>query len=251
MSPHDWNAEDYDRTNAGIIALGEEVLERLELGGSETVLDAGAGTGAVSQLLAARLPRGRVIALDAAPQMVAFARERFAVADNVEVVEADLSDFDLGGRRVDAVLSTATFHWVKDHRALWDGLRAVMVDGAQLEAQCGGEGNIASVLAVVDELSEREPFAEYLSDWQPHNFAGPAETERRMREAGFSEVHAWLEPRPIHPQDLGKHLREVILGAHAERMPGELFERFAAEIDDSLGPRDSVDYVRLNISAKA
>ncbi|MBJ7459611.1 MAG: hypothetical protein JHD02_10520 [Thermoleophilaceae bacterium] len=37
MTPHGWNAQDYDRTNAGVIALGLEVLGRLELSGDETV----------------------------------------------------------------------------------------------------------------------------------------------------------------------------------------------------------------------
>lgn len=251
MAPHDWNAQDYDRTNAGIIALGVEVLDRLELRGDETVLDAGAGTGAVSQVLAQRLPRGRVIALDAAPQMVAFAEQRFADTDNVEVVQADLSDFDLDGRKVDAVLSTATLHWVKDHDALWRNLRAVMKDGASLVAQCGGAGNIQSVLDVIMPLGAQEPYAQYVGGWDPHNFAGPEETEKRMRAAGFSVVKAWLEPRPVYPEDLGKHLREVILGAHFERMPADVFEQFAQAVDAALGERESVDYVRLNIDARA
>lgn len=251
MAPHDWNAQDYDRTNAGIIALGVEVLDRLDLTGDETVLDAGAGTGAVSQVLAQRVPRGKVIALDAAPQMVAFATERFAGSPNVEVVQADLYDFDLGGRKVDAVFSTATFHWVKDHDALWRNLRGVMNDGGRLVAQCGGAGNIESVLCVVNPLGEQAPYSEYIGGWQPHHFAGPEETEAKLRAAGFAEAEAWLEPRPVYPENLGKHLREVILGAHAERMPADLFEQFASEVDAALGERDSVDYVRLNVDARA
>lgn len=251
MTPHDWNAKDYDRTNAGVIALGVEVLERLALTGDETVLDAGAGTGAVSEQLARRLPNGRVIALDAAPQMVEFARQRFAQAENVEVIQADLANFDLDGRKVDAIFSTATFHWLPDHDALWRNLRAVLKDGGRLVAQCGGEGNIASVLSAAEPLAQRAPYAEFIGGWHPHNFAGAEETERRMRAAGFSESRAWLEPRPVVPDDIGKHLREVILGAHAERMPPGRFEQFAAEIEATLGARDSVDYVRLNIDATA
>ena len=251
MTPHDWNASDYDRTNAGIIALGIEVLDRLELSGDETVLDAGAGTGAVTQRLAARLPRGHAIAMDAAPQMVAFARQRFENTSNVEVFEADLTDFDLESGKVDAVLSPAPFHWIAAHDALWRNLRRVMRDGAQLEAQCGGAGNIASVINVVEAIGGRPPYDAHVGGWTPQNFAGPGETEARMLAAGFSEARAWLEARPIYPEDIGKHLREVILGAHAERLPAGLFDRFAAEIDAALGDRNEVDYVRLNISAVA
>lgn len=251
MAPHDWNAEDYDRTNAGVIALGHEVLERLVLNGDEIVLDAGAGTGAISQALAERLPEGHVIALDAAPQMVEHARERFAGTPNVEVVQGDLYALDLGGRTVDAVFSTATFHWVKDHALLWRNLRGVLNDGGQLVAQCGGEGNIESVRRAYAEVAAREPFAEYVGDWHPTHFASAEDTERLMRDAGFSEVRAWLEPRPVYPEDVGKHLREVILGAHKERLPDELFEPFAEQVAELVGGATMVDYVRLNIDAVA
>lgn len=251
MAPHDWNAEDYDRTNAGVIALGHEVLERLVLKGDETVLDAGAGTGAVSQALAERLPDGHVIALDAAPQMVEHARERFADTPNVEVMQGDLHALDLGGRTVDAVFSTATFHWVKDHALLWRNLRGVLNDGGQLVAQCGGEGNIESVRRAYSEVAARDPFASYVGDWHPTHFASAEETERLMIEVGFTKVDAWLEPRPVYPEDVGKHLREVILGAHHERLPDELFEPFAEQVTELVGGETMVDYVRLNIDAVA
>jgi trans-aconitate 2-methyltransferase len=251
MAPHDWNAEDYDRTNAGVIALGHEVLERLTLEGNETVLDAGAGTGAVSQALAERLPGGHVIALDAAPQMVEHARERFANTPNVEVVQGDLYALDLGGRKVDAVFSTATFHWVKDHALLWNNLRGVLNDGGKLVAQCGGEGNIESVRRAYSEVAAREPFAEYVEGWHPTHFANPEDTQRLMLEAGFTNVVAWPAPRPVYPEDVGKHLREVILGAHKERLPAELFDTFAEQVEAIVGDETMVDYVRLNIDAVA
>jgi trans-aconitate 2-methyltransferase len=251
MAPHDWNAKDYDRTNAGVIALGHEVLERLTLNGDETVLDAGAGTGAVSAALTERLPNGHVIALDAAPQMVEQARERFADTPNVKVVQGDLYALDLGGRKVDVVFSTATFHWVKDHALLWRNLRGVLNDGGKLVAQCGGEGNIAKARAAYTEVATREPFAQYVGDWHPTHFANAEDTERLMLDAGFTNVDAWLEPRPVYPDDVGKHLREVILGAHKERLPEELFEPFAEQVAELVGNETMVDYVRLNIDAVA
>ena len=55
----DWNATKYDRVADPQTQWGAEVLERLPLKGDETVLDAGCGTGRVTELLLARLPRGR------------------------------------------------------------------------------------------------------------------------------------------------------------------------------------------------
>ena len=133
MRPRDWNAGSYERMSAPIEAMGRDVLSRLELVGDETVLDAGCGTGRVTAALLERLPRGRVIADDGSPSMIEQARERLG-DDRVEFLVADLAELELP-ERVDAVLSTATFHWVPDHDALFARLFDVLQPGGQLVAQ--------------------------------------------------------------------------------------------------------------------
>ena len=80
--------------------------------------------------------------------MIATARERLApFGDRVEFVVADLGRPLPLDEPVDAILSTATFHWVLDHDALFANLAAVLRPGGRLVAQCGGVGNIATVAA--------------------------------------------------------------------------------------------------------
>lgn len=249
MAPHDWNAADYDRTNAGIIELGKIVLARLKLGGDELVLDAGCGTGVLTAELLERLPRGGAIGLDASPQMVEHARQR--LGSSAEVLLGDLSDFDLGGRKVNAVFSTATFHWVKDHDRLFRNLHAVTADAGQLVAQCGGYGNIARFRDAAIEVAQKPEFKQWLPSGEPWNFAGDHETQSRLLAAGYSSAKCWLEDAPIFPLDPPKHLREVMLGAQLEALPHELGELFAQQVEAIVGPFDRVDYVRLNIDAVA
>jgi trans-aconitate 2-methyltransferase len=74
----DWNAASYHRVSSPHQDWGSEVVGRLELRGDESVLDLGCGTGRVTALLLERLPRGRAIAVDAAPAMVERAREELS-----------------------------------------------------------------------------------------------------------------------------------------------------------------------------
>jgi trans-aconitate 2-methyltransferase len=59
--PRDWDAAIYDRIADPMFPWGAVVVDWLELEGTETVLDAGCGTGRVTELLLERLPDGRAI----------------------------------------------------------------------------------------------------------------------------------------------------------------------------------------------
>lgn len=225
---------------------GSAVLERLPLTGDETVLDAGCGSGRVTEELLDRLPRGRVIAADAAPSMLAEARRRLArFGDRVVFVECDLGRPLPVEGPVDAVLSTSTFHWVADHDALFANLAAVLRPGGWLVAQCGGAGNAASVQRAAAELLD--------DGWMgPWTFATPQETSARLAAAGFVDIEAWLqvEPTPIEPgEPLETFLRTVILRAHLDRLPERDRDGFVRRVAARL-PTPVIDYVRLNLVAR-
>ncbi len=249
MATRDWNGPSYDRVSAPMEALGRAVLQRLTLAGDETVLDAGCGSGRVTEALIERLPRGRVFAVDASPSMVAAARER--LGDRADIRHVDLLELELEAP-VDAVLSTATFHWIADHDRLFERLHAALRPGGQLVAQCGGEGNIASLHRIADDVATREPFAPYLAGWRgPWNFAGPPATSAALARAGFGDVHTWLQPVPITPEEPEEYLRTINLGAHLDRLPAELHVAFVRAVLAQLGDPVTIDYVRLNLDARA
>ena len=53
---HAWDAQTYDQISAPMTRMGTTVLDRLQLIGNETVLDAGCGSGRVTAKLLDRLP---------------------------------------------------------------------------------------------------------------------------------------------------------------------------------------------------
>ena len=134
------------------------------------MLDAGCGSGRVTQMLLDRLPNGRVFAVDAAPSMVDIARANLDPERTTAWV-SDLVELEVP-EPVDAVLSTAVFHWIPDHDELFARLHAVMKPGARIEAQCGGEGNIGAFHEITAAVGAEPPFAEHLAHWAgPWNFA--------------------------------------------------------------------------------
>jgi trans-aconitate 2-methyltransferase len=242
-----WDGRSYDRISGPMEALGLEVLARLELGGEETVLDAGCGSGRITQALIDRLPRGRVIAADASASMVEAARERLGAGADVRRV--DLLELELD-EPLDAVISTATFHWIADHDRLFRRLHQALRPGGRLLAQCGGEGNIDVLRGQAGAVLAREPYAEHFRDWRaPWNYAAPPQTHERLLDAGFVSADCWLQPAPTQPEHPREFLATIVLGPHVQQLPESLREQFMDEVLEQLGEPVVVDYVRLNIDA--
>jgi trans-aconitate 2-methyltransferase len=107
------------------------------------------------------------------------------------------------------------------------------------------EGNIDRVREVIEAVAR--DVAPELVGWSPWVFAGPQETERRLRAAGFTNTRCWLQERPTHPEDVDAFVQTSILPAHLARLPVERRERFAAAVVARV--RLPLDYVRLNVSA--
>jgi trans-aconitate 2-methyltransferase len=253
----EWDAASYERVSEPQLAWGRAVLDRIALAGHETALDAGCGTGRVTRLLAERLPRGRVIAVDASAAMVAEARRRLAdLGDRVEVQHADLLELQ-PAEPVDVVVSTATFHWILDHDLLFRRLRDVLRPGGRLVAQCGGGGNVAGILGAAAGVGRMPPYAPHLAGMPAAwTFPGPAATARTMAAAGFVDVRAWLEEAPALFDERAsweEFLMTVVLRCHMERLPRALrvpFTRAVAARNTDPDGRVRVDYVRLNMEGR-
>lgn len=245
----DWDADTYQRVSIPHEEWANAVLDRLALAGGETVLDAGCGSGRVTGLVIERLPTGKVIAVDGSESMVEAVRAVLRPED--EALLSDLTALQLEAE-VDAIFSSAVFHWIADHDLLFGRLRAALRPGGRLAAQCGGAGNIDSFRRAGEEVAAREPYAPYFEGFaQPWNYATAEETEERLRRAGFAQVRCWLEPWVVVPPEPRDFVSTVCLGAHLERLPEELREPYFEDILASQGEPLRLEYVRLNIEAVA
>jgi trans-aconitate 2-methyltransferase len=241
---HDWDARSYDLVSAPQVRWGGPVAARLPLVGDERVLDAGCGTGRVTEAVLDRLPRGRVIGLDGSARMVE-ERRLGNGKGRLDFMVGDLRRrLPVAPGRLDGIVSTATFHWLPDHDALFHNLAEALRQGGRLEAQCGGAGNIASVTEALERIAPGEAY--------PYTFATAEETAGRLEAAGFTEIDTWLvEERTPFPsrEELESFLATVVLWPQLnDRDPSE-HAAFVARVVDEL-PALELDYVRLNLRAK-
>ncbi len=255
--PREWDAETYERVSDPQFGWGLEVLDRLELKGDETVIDAGCGTGRVTQRLLERLPEGKVIAVDGSDDMVDATAKRFKDDDRVTTIPSDLLELTSGLLKrndcepaVDVLFSTATFHWISDHERLFERIHDVLQPRGRLHAQCGGSGNVARHATAIVKVASRPEFAPHFEGMRIiWNFATPEETAERLRAAGFAEVSCSLEEKPTQPEDPRAFTRASTMGPHLARLPEELQEPFIDAVLEESGKPLVLDYVRLNINA--
>jgi len=253
--PREWDARTYDSLPLPHLGWGVRALGRLPLRGDERVLDAGCGTGRDTEGLLNRLPYGRVVAVDGSVRMLDQLRERLTGRlDRIEVVHADLTKPLPFDGEVDAVFSVAAFHWIDDHAALFAALASRMRSCARLVAECGGEGNIASVNAAVADVLDGDGVdggGDGGAGGDPSPFAGVEDTRARLAAAGFTDIDVTLRPAPARFErgaQLESFLATVILGARldgmAESERGPFVTAVAARLAEPV-----VDYVRLEFSA--
>ncbi|HEX2436481.1 MAG TPA: methyltransferase domain-containing protein [Solirubrobacterales bacterium] len=248
MKSLDWDAGSYDRISDMQLESGREFLSTVPLRGDELAVDAGCGTGRVTRLLLERLPRGRVIGVDASPSMVERARENLDGA--AEVVLSDLLEFE-PPEPVDVVFSTATFHWIPDHDRLFRSIHGWLRPGGRLDAQLGGKGNASNVVDATVRVAAMEPFAAHLRGAEhPWNFPSPEEASERLVRAGFVDVRCERAERRFEFDEPREFQRTVGLAVHLDRLPEELREPFVDTVLAETADPSTVHLIRTNIHAR-
>jgi len=254
-----WDAETYDRIGTPMRGWAQRVIDDLDLRGDEMVLDAGCGSGSVTLDLLAKLPRGRIYAVDASAEMIASLEATLAEhgITNVTPIRASLTDFVLP-EPVDAIFSNAVFHWIPDDDGLFGALFRAAKPGGRMRAQCGGAGNNAHVLESVAAVRRLPSFAAHLDGFSDSKtYRTPERARASLERAGWRDVRASLFEAPIpfdREEDAALYVKTILLRDHVARLPAGLGDEYAlAVVRETVrryGAPYTADYVRLDIWAR-
>ncbi len=250
----DWNAAEYHRLSDPQRGWGMSVLERLRPVAGERILDIGCGTGRLTSEIIARAPGALVAGIDRSRAMLEQAREHFGTVAGFAQSDGTALPFDT---TFDAVFSTATFHWIKDHDTLFAEIHRVLRAGGRLVSQCGGGPNLQRLYQRATALRSSPRFGSYFTGWaDPWNFETVEASEARLRRAGFVDVRVSLEAAHTPFPSVAEYeafVTTVCLRHHLDRLPQNLREPFVHDLGEAAATDDpplTLDYWRLNLDAR-
>jgi trans-aconitate 2-methyltransferase len=253
----EWDSTAYDRLSDPQYGWGLKVLEKLKvlpLRGNEHILDAGCGTGRVTEKLLQAFPQSQVTAVDASANMVDEAGKRLApFGQRVKIAQVDLLELP-DQNSFDVIFSTAVFHWIQDHDRLFQIVFRALRPGGFLLAQCGGGPNLARIHGRAELLMQLPECAPYFKDWKRFwEYPCAQVTADRLQRAGFVDVATGLEaaPTPLPDEATFRSFTAAVnMHPYLKRLPPELHDSFIgalAELARQDDPPFELDYWRLNI----
>jgi trans-aconitate 2-methyltransferase len=188
-----WDGRDYERHSSHQRAWGSDLIAELSLHGDERILDLGCGDGSLTRQLAARVPRGSVLGIDAAVEMLDAALDK--CAPNMAVRHLDITDLDFEAE-FDVVFSNASLHWVHDHDAVLHAIHRALRPGGVLLAQFGCDGNCPNLLECLHRQMATPPFSKALAGFVwPWFFPTLSAYDDLLRASSFAEWRTWMEQR--------------------------------------------------------
>lgn len=258
-----WDGAAYSANTGHHRAYDADFLASTPIARTDHLLDLGCGSGDLTAGLAALVPDGHVVGLDAQPSMLAEARRRalpnqFFVEAPLQRLGEALPSPDHDGA-YDVVLSRAVLQWVPLAdwpQILADAARLVRPDG-WVRIECGGAGNIGRVLEVVDPIS-----VSLGGPTCPWTFTDAGTALDLLEAAGLDPVtppafvRTVAQRRPFDEASLLGWFRSQAHQAYEASLPPETHQEFRraveARLDDLRRHDGALDqtFVRLDLLAR-
>ena len=237
-----WKAADYAGAGAFVPALGQAALDLLAPQPGERILDVGCGDGALTAKIVEA--GAEVVGIDFNAEMLGVAADR---GIDTYLIPAQSMQF---ANEFDAAFSNAVLHWIGDHRdEVAARVFAALKKGGRFAGEMGGEGNLAGLLAALEEEARARGYREGASaaNWYPD----PDQFAEIYARVGFEGIEAVLIDRPTPLEEgVPGWIRTFRSGwLDAIGMPKNERDDFAAAVAARWG-RDEADYKRLRFTMR-
>ena len=266
-SNHSWDARTYDKVSSNVqLEWGRKLLAKRRWNGNEIVMDAGAGSGNLTRILADKVPNGQVYAVDADANMIQQAKSNLSGYKNVQVIYSNMDKVNLPTDTIDVIFSNAALHWILNHDAVFSHFWQLLKPnggrgaGGELLIECGGgDDNLAGTLPVIFKIMQYDQFKEYFANWkQPWYFANTDETKRLLQKTGFKNIQVNLSNRTTSFSDLHSFaifvktvILKPLLGYISDsNKKDEFLDAFLNEYKRSDHQAWSLDLTLLSIQAR-
>lgn len=253
-----WDGRDYERHSPHQREWGNSLIGELRLRGDERILDLGCGDGSLTRKLADLVPRGSVLGIDAAPEMLEAARAK--CGPNMRLQQLDINALAFEAE-FDVVFSNASLHWVHDHAVLLRNIHRALRPGGIVRVQFGCDGNCPNLLACLRRQMAIPPFPEAFAGFRwPWYFPALPAYKDVLRRSAFAQWRAWIENK-----DQRFPSAEAIVGwidnpcliPFVQALPAGLRKRFRDGVVEAMLVRTRQPdgshiepFVRMNVRAR-
>ncbi len=187
--PHEFDGAKYEKASAHQTEWGAKLIGELHLRGAERILDLGCGHGGLTAKLAALVPNGEVIGIDASEGMIRVARAHESA--NLRFLLMDINDLNFN-QEFDVIFSNATLHWIKDHVRLLANCHRALRPAGLLRFNFAGDGNCENLNSVILETVNLPEFRPCFADFEWPWFMPRTDVYRALlRKFPFIETRVW------------------------------------------------------------
>lgn len=187
----EFDGDKYSKASSHQKEWGERLIAELDLDGSERILDLGCGDGALSAHLAAMVPRGEVLGVDASTGMLDVAKRIERPNLRFELLDINALAFD---GEFDVVFSNATLHWIKDHKRLLASVQRALRGGGRIRFNFAADGNCSHFFVVIREAMVQDEFAVHFAGFEWPWYMPAVDEYRALAESsGLRALKVWGE----------------------------------------------------------
>jgi len=222
-----WDPSGYEETSKWAKVLAYEVIDLIPFQGIETILDVGTGDGKIAAILASKVPRGKVIAIDPSKEMIRFAVAHHS-APNLHFTLGDAVGFQTQ-EQFDLITSFTALHLVSDPERAMNHFYSLLNPQGRLFLKFPISDGFGSAL---ESVMQSPQWGSYFSNYHPGWYFHTKENyEKWLSEAGFTSIRIQegiLDEAYNSKEELIQAVRHWL--PHIQVLPSDLQDPFLNDL---------------------